>query len=133
MERGCEGRQLFNSLLVLLLTVWRTTEGGYVAQYGLDYRTSIGDTSYRYPDGSAEDRSYFISQLNFDLLEGAVVTGAADRLVFLSTSDLSLLSEYQWRDEDNEENCRNIFDSSSAEVWSHDSHVTLSAGHTCLS
>ncbi|CAI8036889.1 hypothetical protein GBAR_LOCUS20670 [Geodia barretti] len=81
MERGYKGRQLLSSLLVLLLTVWRTTEGRYVAQYGLDYRTSIGDTSYRYPDGSGEeaakDRSYFISQLNFELLEGAVVTGAA--------------------------------------------------------
>ena len=41
----------------------------------------LPERAYRYPGGNAEDvaknRSYFISELNFDLLEGAVVTGAA--------------------------------------------------------
>ena len=58
------------------------TIGVWIRGYPLSFlSSSLTDTSYRYPDGSGEeaakDRSYFISQLNFELLEGAVVTGAA--------------------------------------------------------
>lgn len=59
-------------------------------------RSVIGEGSYRYPEGSVADKSYFISELNFDLLAGAVATGGADKLVFLNQSNLQPLSVYSW-------------------------------------